>query len=140
MGIKTKTSFQEGNTTALKHGGEKALYAIRKGEPFDGMLSQILLEKLAAYGYGSLEEAETAGAIGMERVEICRQAVASECFWRAALGAAAQGDVEKWDYYAGRGLWAGNIFLTNSRKVREEQAANDDIIEAALGSIKNRDR
>lgn len=130
---KTKTSFQPNNITGQRHGGEAAVKAIQKGEPFTGIAREVEAQTEL--------ELETVGLSEMVKRAYIRLETASTLFYNGAQDANERGDFEQMDRCIKRFGWLQVAALRAAGQLAQLQAgANDDIIEAALASIKDRGR
>jgi len=95
--------FVEGNEGAVKHGGESAVKAIQRGEPFKG---------LAASEERSVKaELANSGRAEMVRQEAVRLKTACNLYWGAVCKSADDGDIEALDKYVKRYGWLASATL-----------------------------
>jgi hypothetical protein len=119
MGKSNKT--MEGNQYALKHGGEAAVKAISKNEPFTG-LAQEEKERVEA-------QLSLVGSLGVEKDLMTRLITATNLFWGAVEKAAQDGDIPALDRYVARFGWLATSSLRAIKQVvdHEKERGNDPI-------------
>lgn len=101
----------KGNTHAQKHGGEAAVKAIQKGEPFTGLAAEAEENARA--------EMEAGGVDAMTEKNATRLQAASDLYWNAVLAAAQNNDIEGLDRYISRYGWLAGVTLRALAELRK---------------------
>lgn len=97
--------FVKGNQISKKHGASIALKKLERGEPFDGLALETYKGVLTDL------DINLDNLSGIERVRTIRAArfeTVARLFDGAAQGAAACGDLERWELYQRRSGWIGS--------------------------------
>jgi hypothetical protein len=102
----------KGNKNRQVHGGEAAISAIQRGEPFTGLAleAQLRVE----------EELAANGRKGMVNKNAIRLQACTDLFWDAIQKAAQDGDLERLDRYISRFGWLSGCSLRAWEQVRKE--------------------
>jgi tRNA U34 5-carboxymethylaminomethyl modifying enzyme MnmG/GidA len=114
MRAKTKTSFTEGNRTALKHGGEAALAELKADKALTGLAAEVEAQVRAELETVGRAEIVTNAAIRLETV--------ARLYWNALQQAAEANDVKRLDTYVKRFGWLQTAALRAWQQVAQEQA------------------
>jgi hypothetical protein len=129
MRAKTKTSFTEGNRTALKHGGEAALAELKADKALTGLAAEVEQQVRAELETVGRAEIVTNAAIRLETV--------ARLYWNALQQAAEANDVKRLDTYVKRFGWLQTAALRAWQQVAQEQDKGpDNAIEAAIVSAR----
>lgn len=123
------------NDFAQVHGGESAIIALRDGKPFSHLAHQTFLSVLDEMGI------DLDALPGIDRIVVKRLArleAAARCFDAAALAAAEQGDVDRWERMQQRAGWLGGKVLSGAKDIKAALAADPGIIDAALAAVRDR--
>jgi hypothetical protein len=118
---KTNNNEMAGNQRALKHGGEAAVKAISKNEPFTG---------LAAAEQERVEsQLSLVGIQGVEKDLMTRLVTATNLYWDAIQKAAQEGDLIALDRYIQRFGWLATSSLRALKQIsdHEKSSINDPI-------------
>jgi hypothetical protein len=110
---------KDGNQNAIKHGGESAVKAIQKGDPFHGLATEIEQAVSA--------ELVNNGAYSMIEKNAVRLQTACELYWGAIMKAAETGDLHSLDHYVARYGWLASVSLRAWAQVRQEQRRKDNL-------------
>jgi hypothetical protein len=108
---------EQGNQSALKHGGAGATKALEKGQPFQGKAAEaeaMVRADLEAEGRAAL----------LERTAI-RAQTAMELYWQAVVSAADKGDTEKLDGFISRFGWLVGVSMRAWEQVRKDNPGKD---------------
>lgn len=129
MGIKTKTSFTEGNKAHLKHGGEAALAELKADRALTGPAAEA--EEQVRL------ELETVGRAEMVTNAAIRLEAVARLYYNALQQAAEANDLKRLDTYVKRFGWLQLGALRAWAQVAQEQDRSpDNAIEAAILSAK----
>jgi len=126
-------TFAPGNQLARKHGAEKALKALQKGEAFDKHAQEVyelVISELAV---------PMRGLTGIDQVRVKRAArfeAVARMFDVAAMAAASQGKVEDWERFQQRSGWIGSKAFTALTEIGKAVASSavldyEDVLAAA---------
>ncbi|MBE3144043.1 MAG: hypothetical protein IMZ61_08990 [Planctomycetes bacterium] len=129
QGLKTlqvnKGGGPVGNNKAFKHGGEAAVRAITRGDPFRGLAADELQAVEAAY--------QAEGVPPLVVMNSLRLQVAANLYWNAICKAAEGGDLLLLDRYVQRFGWLAGVALRALEQVATQQKA------AGKGGVSARD-
>lgn len=108
--------FQKGNKAAYKHGGERVVKAIQRGEPLTGEALEAYQDILDTLGLDldALDDVERILVI-----EVAREGAAAELYWRAFCRAVDAGDDDGMYRYSGRLVWLASRQLRALDKLRK---------------------
>ena len=110
---KSKTTFTEGNTSALKHGGEAALTELKNDKALTGLAAEVEAQVRAELETVGRKEIVTNAAIRLEAV--------ARLYWNALVQAAEANDVKRLDTYVKRFGWLQTAALRAWGQVAQEQ-------------------
>jgi hypothetical protein len=110
---------KDGNQNGLIHGGEGAVKAIQRGEPFHGLAAETEQAVSA--------ELADSGSYSMIEKNAIRLQTASELYWGAIMKAAEAGDLHSLDHYVARFGWLASVSLRAWAQVRQEQRRKNDL-------------
>jgi len=124
------TNKHFGIQNGLKHGGEGAVKAIQKGDPFHGLAAETEQAVSA--------ELVNSGAYSMIEKNAVRLQTACELYWGAIMKAAETGDLQSLDHYVARYGWLASVSLRAWAQVRQEQRRKDNLTpETVLEAVKH---
>ena len=106
-------SFAEGKQHGLVHGGEGAVKAIQRGEPFRGLAQREEQTVQADYA--------EQGRAAMVEENAVRLQTACRLYWNAVQKAADDGDLVKLDSYIARFGWLAGASLRAWAELRKEE-------------------
>ena len=123
--------FTEGNKAAIRHGGEAAVKALQRGEPYKGLAAQAEREVQA--------DLEESGRVSLVREIAVRAHTAMRLYWAAVQTAADDGDLDALDRYCKRFGWLAGVAGRAWREVREElkdTRGAGDLLDVAIETAK----
>jgi len=105
-------TYAPGTSGYLKHGGESAVKALKRGETHTGLAAEA---ELAVY-----EELEEQGRYAIVVRNAARVQAAADLYWNAVATAADSGDLELLDRYIKRYGWLAGVSLRAWAQVKDE--------------------
>ena len=123
MGIKTKTSFTEGNKANLKHGAEGTLKRIAKGLPLAEDDKRLHSEIVSQLGYDP--DNLPSGALGLAVDLLADNLLLAIRFKGARHWAAQEGDLESYVSLAQKSGWRNDKALAQLLEFMKLQKADN---------------